>query len=214
MTVKATRPPAARIGLVGSSTNQSQQSFPATTSATGLKCDGSRRTVHALPTLAFLSRRAPSSIPAPQRHPGTHVCREIAAMVALADGGSRPANNRSFHEHRNSPAGPTGLLEVSAHTPLGEASRHTGNPPADIPPLDLGRREEEPGRSLNLEVVSATNVISLLFVQQGDNPLAAFKSSSVRGFVCRPSWNSTRNQAVAIIHEAPSDLAPGDHVKP
>jgi hypothetical protein len=113
--------------------------------------------------------------------------------VALAGAGSLLGNSRNSHEDRILPEDPTALLAVSAGTPLDASSRRTGNPRADIPPPDLDRREEEPGTDLNLEEVSATSVISLLLVKQGDNPFAALESSSVRGFVWLPSTISARN---------------------
>ena len=127
-------------------------------------------------------------------------------MVALADDGSLPVNSRSFHEHKNLPEVPPGHLEVCARTPLDARSRRTGSHPADTLPLDHDRREEEPGRSLNLEVVSATSVISLLLLKQGDNPFAAFESSSVRGFVCLPSPISTRNPRITLSKEAAYEI--------
>ncbi len=205
MTVEATRPPAARIGLVESTTNQSQQNFPATTSATGSSCDGSPHTALASPSLACRSRRAPSPIPAPRRPPDTPFDPETAATVALVGAGTRPVNSRSFHVHKTLPVDPMVLPGVCARTTLGEDSHRTGSVSADTLPLDHDRKEEAPERSLNLEPVSATSVISLLCIKQGDNPFAALESSSVRGFFCFPSANSTTIHGIPIMKGAASE---------
>ena len=42
-------------------------------------------------------------------------------------------------------------------------------------------------------------------IKQGDNPFTALESSSVRGFFCFPSLNSTTNHGIPIMKRAASD---------
>ena len=53
-------------------------------------------------------------------------------------------------------------------------------------------------------------------IKQGDNPFTALESSSVRGFFCFPSLNSTTNHGIPIMKRAESRCAcwvPEDHLR-
>ena len=96
---------------------------------------------------------------------------ETAATVASVGDGTRPVNSRSFHVHKTLPVDPMVLPGVCVRTTLGEDSHRTDSVSADTLPLGHDRKEEAPQKSLNLELVSATNVISLLLHQTRRQPL-------------------------------------------
>ena len=51
-------------------------------------------------------------------------------------------------------------------------------------------------------------------IKQGDNPFTALESSSVRGFFCFPSLNSTTNHGIPIMKRAASDMSSGSYIPP